>query len=465
MTLFESNAPLSRALAFAVSLSAILVAANAAAQPTPVPPGDQNPAPVAPPPITPSQITGQPTGDDKVVQDSHAVLGVIERLPDTAYPTYPIRGLYGGSLWATFHGLQWPYYPKTGIGVSGYVWIDSGYAKFNIGAPSQPDQSQIIQTGRALLRITPTWSDGQYFVQGQAEIVANRNQQQTQPIVASADDVWVKLGRWNSWDVQVGRFEAWEVYHFGMGLDLYSFDRDGAAGAETGGPQVPIYGLTYAFYRSSSVGQGAIHFYPSKNLRFELGSEFGSANQNTLAVRPVGVYDLGWLKLKAGGEYVASNDTTTGLKGSSVARGVGGAVQFVADPYVEFGVSAAYGLIDINKSDAVGTYDAADSNTTYSVGAFLNGRPLPGVLPDLLIGLGYDYTYLENQEFDSTLGRHGKFRHQQTFVAVQYYLWKQLMIKAVAGYARADLAPTFVPPPSLYTNELLSARLRLEYLF
>ena len=32
------------------------------------------------------------------------------------------RGIRHGSLWMTFHGLQWPYYPKTGIGVAGYAF-------------------------------------------------------------------------------------------------------------------------------------------------------------------------------------------------------------------------------------------------------------------------------------------------------------------------------------------------------
>ena len=39
----------------------------------------------------------------------------------------PTRGIWGGSLWLTFHGLQWPYMPKTGVGVSGYAWVDTGY--------------------------------------------------------------------------------------------------------------------------------------------------------------------------------------------------------------------------------------------------------------------------------------------------------------------------------------------------
>ena len=35
-------------------------------------------------------------------------------------------------------------------------------------------------------------------------------------------------------------------------------------------PVPAIYGVTYAFYRPASVGQAAVHLYPTENLRFEL---------------------------------------------------------------------------------------------------------------------------------------------------------------------------------------------------
>src|SRR3954464_12387600 len=35
----------------------------------------------------------------------------VERLRGPASPEPRPRGIYGGSLWMTFHGLQWPYSP------------------------------------------------------------------------------------------------------------------------------------------------------------------------------------------------------------------------------------------------------------------------------------------------------------------------------------------------------------------
>src|ERR1700735_389673 len=78
-------------------------------------------APPPPPPPPPS------TAAQTIAKMGDAVVSSIERLPPSAYQQVPIRGIPGGSLAATFHGLQFPYYPKTGIRVSGYGLLDSGY--------------------------------------------------------------------------------------------------------------------------------------------------------------------------------------------------------------------------------------------------------------------------------------------------------------------------------------------------
>ena len=47
---------------------------------------------------------------------------------------------------------------------------------------------------------------------------------------ADTDDLWLRIGQWNKWDLQFGRFEGWEVFHLGMGLDQNTFERQGAFG-------------------------------------------------------------------------------------------------------------------------------------------------------------------------------------------------------------------------------------------
>ena len=82
----------------------------------------------------------------------------------------------------TFHGVQWPYYPRTGIGVSGYGWIDNWLRADQHRRPDRDvDRTrEYLQQGRSLLRVTPTYSRGDFFVQAQAEIVANKDQSATQ---------------------------------------------------------------------------------------------------------------------------------------------------------------------------------------------------------------------------------------------------------------------------------------------
>ncbi len=434
--------------------------------------GDKQPAQAGASSETPSVATdAAQKADTKADAPSAMWLGVVERLPPSAFPAPRVRGIKGGSLWSTFHGLQWPYYPKTGIGISGSVWVDTAYRSLSPGEPlggSMGNQTlktkstEYLQQGRLVLRATPTWSDGTYFVQGQGEFVGSRLDSTTTSIIWSADDLWIKAGKWNAFDVQVGRYEAWEVYHFGMGLDLYTFERLGA----NAGPYVPqIYGVTYAFYRPDSVGQAAIHVYPTDWLRFELGSQYGSESiqgagggLNTLAVRPVAVVDLGWIKAKAGAEYRDLTGSQEGQKNEVVQRGAGGALQFVFDPYVEFGVNAAFGHQEQRSQD--GTISATGTFDTFSVGAFANAR----VVENLLVGGGVDYTYLEDTNSQMNVARHDNFDHWQTFGAVQYRLFDQLFIKAILAYAVADLNPLPMVDV-LYKNESVSGRLRLQYLF
>src|SRR4051812_4666589 len=92
-----------RAAALTVTLALSTVGASTAAQ-------AQDPddaAGVPPAAVPPAAPPSAPAVSDN---------GTIERLPATAYPEPYTRGLYGGSLWSTFHGLQWPFYPRTGIG-------------------------------------------------------------------------------------------------------------------------------------------------------------------------------------------------------------------------------------------------------------------------------------------------------------------------------------------------------------
>jgi hypothetical protein len=454
-------APTAAAAPSATEPAAASPAPGPTAWPTAPPPPAASPTEGAPPATPPVNVVAAAPPPSKGQEPSLPLLGFVERLPPSAYPSEPIRGIEGGSLWRIFHGLQWPYYPKTGIGVSGDLWVDSSYQHTIRRLPNEPNGrglTEFLQQGRQVLRFTPTWSGGEWFVQGQTELVANEDQGQAQPngLFVTVDDLWLRAGKWKKFDVQVGRLEGWEIYHFGMALDLHTAERVGP-NAQTLAPQ--IYGVTALMYRPQSFGAGAVHLYPTDWLRFEIEGRYGNeAAQNGLGGRAVGIVDLGWMKIKGGAEYEDLSPEADSGKGDQKTYGAGGALQFVFDPWVEFGVNGAYGW-QTTTDPVSGNPSPAQSFQTYSLGAFANAH----VIGDLIVAGGINYTYYVDQEYDATLRRTLNRDNWQGFGALQYTLWKQLYIKGVVGYALANFNP--IGSNVSYFNTMISGRLRLELLF
>jgi hypothetical protein len=411
-----------------------------------------------------------------------------------------VRGLYGGSLWLepSFHGLQWPYMTKTGVGVSGSAWVDTGYEKIERESELAVNSTRWQQQARAVLRVTPTYVSGRFFIQAQAELVGNGCQStgtttcdQKNLGTVDTDDLWLRVGHWNVWDVKVGRFEGWELYHTGMGLDVNTLERLGPKSEEQPGPKLgdgnpmeppDYYGVTFMHDRPRGLGLGylAAHLYPMSILRFEMLGEIGTTSlgtgaSNYLGGRPSAILDLGWLKLKAGAEYqsvtaqnqrmVTDKVTLVQSKGTdhtgTTNKGLGAAVQCVFDPYVEFGANIGYG--DSTSRNADGNVLATGSYTKASLGGFANahlGRR-GSVLEDLMLGGGANWT---TQYYRSSLGsRQDYVAHLQVFGAIQYLVAKQLFVKAVLAYARADLWPS--AELNSISNTMWSGRVRLMYLY
>ena len=126
------------------------------------------------------------------------------------------------------------------------------------------------QDARGLLRLTSTYTSGSFFVQGQIEVVGIKDQFAALGDRAQTDDLWVRVGRWNKWDLQIGRFESWEVFHLGMGLDVNTLERRGAEDIGNREAVTP-YLVRFPFEtRPSGPGYTALHLYPTGFLRFEL---------------------------------------------------------------------------------------------------------------------------------------------------------------------------------------------------
>ena len=463
------------------------------------PAADSAPAAAAAPaesPAAPSQAEQSPPSPPPPPPEEEALPALIppaptqyvEHLGPSAYPGR-LRGLYGGSLWLepSFHGLQWPYMTKSGVGISGSAWVDTAYEEITRDNTSVQNTTLYLQQARAVLRVTPTYVSGRFFIQAQAELVANGCQGNgtTCPDsgTVNVDDLWLRVGHWNIWDLKVGRFEGWDLYHTGMGLDINTIERRGAW-AISGLKPPDYYGVTLLHDRVQGVGLGyaALHGYIANVLRIELLAELGTTNvdgsgENVWGGRPAAILDLGWVKLKAGYEYEkrthgTSYDTSRKVDDdgySNTFEGYGGAAQFVLEPYVEFGGNIARGSRTYTNPQVT---DATQSFTVTSVGGFANLRvgslARLHMLDDLLLGGGFNWT----TKYDGyRVGSNDVdyMAHLQAFGAIQYLLAKQLFIKVVFAYARADLDPSGSHDPGQgamnYSNTMFSTRLRLMYLY
>lgn len=399
--------------------------------------------------------------------------------------TYPgkLRGIEGGSLWLepSFHGLQWPQMSKSGVGVSGLVWVDSGYMMIKRDNDDLPDTSTPFQQGRALLRATPTYTDGRFFAQGQVELVGNLCQATTTVCLNTAtvdtDDLWVRFGVWNSWDVKVGRFRGWELYHTGLGLDLYTLER---LGAQQIGLEMPqgldqplhapdIYGVSYLYDRpTDGLGAGylAFHAYPSNSFRFEMLGKVGlsdlGAGTSYYGGRPAFILDQGWMKLKVAAEYEKAAQSSPAKAGNIKTErerwGAGAALQFVVDPRAEFGGSFAYG--SQATADGDNMFALFNSYTRSSVGGFANVR----LGAPWILGAGANFTW-QNDKYYAVESQSPNYTAQlQAFGALQYLVAEQLYVKAVVSYARSDFV-TSDGAVDVWSNNLISGRIRVMYLY
>lgn len=427
------------------------------------------------PPPTDTTASGTSVEREKTV----ALVG-IENLPGSAYPSVQTRGIKYGSLWLTFHGQQWPYMPQIEggpalrIGLSGSLWNDVSNTHIMADkslSSSLHDLNRWTTQTRGVIRVTPTYNakDG-WFAQGNAELVLHGDMG-PDPLtgnLSTTDDLWVRVGKWNLFDVTFGRFQGWEIAnHFGMGLDQNTLER---AGAYIPGSSLPRptdgYGLTHFWDRTDALlGAYAVHVYPTKYLRGELMGHIGTGGNTSqpyqLDVRPSAIFDIGWMKLKAGLEYGKASPQDSTQKQKNIRNGYGVAAQFVVNPYVEFGGSFARGFED--NFDKDGNVDLAGSNTVQTFGGFINGSP--GYEP-LVLGFGAFRNSREDLRPDGRDGPHkGKVDtndQTQIFGAAQYTLWNRLYFKLVLSHAKNHVEDF---KTGIYTNNAFSARFRVMFLF
>jgi hypothetical protein len=140
-----------------------------------------------------------------------------------------------------------------------------------------------------------------------------------------------------------------------------------------------------------------------------------------------------------------------------VDRGFSGSVELVLFPWVEAGVSGAYGLSD--HTNGMGGNDLDGSFTQWTAGGFVNVSPLPA----LVVGYGLHFTDWTNLH-KNDLNQFGHQTNLATFAAVQYLLRKQVYIKLVGAYDKA-VAEDLQGGTARISNAMFSGRVRFMYLF
>jgi hypothetical protein len=391
----------------------------------------------------------------------------LEHLPATAYPSHPIPGIPWGSLALSINHLQWPYMPKYPgepdfrIGFSGGSWVDTSIRSVRAGLENEANQLEYRMQGRLTLRASGVYNrPGDWFVQSNTEFVANTDQNNNITNYVDIDEAWIRAGKWKLFDITVGRLQGFEVYHFGMGLDLNTFERLGAASFSKT-PTQP-YALDTLWDRGINNGAAALHWYYPEWLRLEFLTRIGvSGEGKQIGIRPVFVIDLGWVKLKGGYERNLSNSLFRGNNARIETQGVGGSLQFIYTPWVELGGNVAHRVNDA--FDQYGAVRPAGSDTITTWGGFANARPY---LENWLVGIGYNRTSYRNFNIDA-FDNPERTTHQQMFGAVQYVLWERLYIKYVLAYSRAHIKERddTDPTDTGFVNESLGHRLRLMLLY
>ena len=244
--------------------------------------------------------------------------------------------------------------PGLRVGFSGSLWNDLSYAKLTAdkswGAPSR--QEPLDDADPGVLRVTPpTNAKGGWFAQGNAEFVAQGDMRPTCSAACwERPTICGPFGKCNLFDSRSGAL-GWKLPPLRQGLTRTRSSAPAGVPPERQIRSTDGYGLSYFWDRQNSLlGGYAVHVYPTKYLRGEILGHFGAGNATTspyqIDVRPSAIFDIGWVKLKAGLEYGKATPQDPKTQNRDTRSGYGFAAQFVVNPWVEFGGSFARGFQD-----------------------------------------------------------------------------------------------------------------------
>lgn len=185
-----------------------------------------------------------------------------------------------------------------------------GNVELDIFGTDSGGSSTFDHGGNIELDVVGMIKNDNYFIKGVAQPNLRFNPDDGDAV--GVDDLYFQFGR-AAWDVQLGRFEA---------VNLFPLGKDTLV-AHAGG--VHVYGANNARGRRDNVLHGALHVGSSEGLKFELGVMGNkSADEKYSAVRPAVVYKMGNMQFRAGLERTSENSVDDNGYGVSVGLNLGG---------------------------------------------------------------------------------------------------------------------------------------------
>jgi hypothetical protein len=372
-----------------------------------------------------------------------------------------------------FAGL---YSGRMKLGWDGSAEIDVGYVRYDYELASYKPERRNDFRGRFVMGPVLEYDfDERHFLRATGQVVA-WVREEPQLYQVNADDVYVQAGRRKSWDVKLGRFETWEVYHRGLGFDKYTLEDTGALrepNFDTGIFGVDMYEVNAIYWREMP-GKAALHAYPLDVLGLELVGLYGSGRTtNYLGGRLAADLNLKFLRVTAGAEYrtwgPSEEVRTLGPNGDEIPCdkcsdrtliGFGGGAVGSLGP-VELAVNAAKSKLESYKTDGT-ALEPAGSNEITTFGGYLQVDPGKLLFErSLIVGAGMNRTELlvDNGVFE---------RHDQGAAYIAFPLgFNDAMVKLVLS--KADLLYENVDPMRnlavIHNSDMLAGRLRVRCSF
>jgi hypothetical protein len=416
-------------------------AALAEPEPAAMPGVEAQPAPAAevpPPAAAPAAVP------DPVMAPTPAPVTAPPAPPPLAEPAPERRATFWGQTpGRPADEIDIAFSPQIPLHFSGYTWLDTGYMKQQNQQVGSYDKDVNYAQGRFVFGVSYRRDMGPIFAEARAQFVAFDNEFTKSQYEPHTQDAFLRIGG-RIWDLQVGRFLAWEPYYRGNGIDRYTAEENGALGGPT------MYRLDYALGYKDEPGQAAFHLYPTDWAAFELGAVYGQeSSQNNIGVRPVlALRRFGFL-LMGGWEYVRQKPQDSSNKVKQNENGAAGRLSYTYAG-TTLGVDASHVKVDAWQID--GQVNAAQTFNKTSVGGYIESDFWNNV-----IGAGYHFTTSKNEKSETN-------KHHQMFVSYGYRLpVPGLTASAVFGFARAALEDA--DAKSSWENDMTSFRVRLRYDF